>query len=64
MQEFHDSTPSDVARYPMVPIREVVVFPHTRAAFTIGRESSVHALEEALNGDRMIFLANSLPLDD
>lgn len=41
----------------MVPIREVVVFPHTRAAFTIGRESSVRALEEALEGDRMIFLA-------
>src|SRR5678815_3517087 len=57
MQEFHDSTPSDVARYPMVPIREVVVFPHTRSAFTIGRESSVRALEEALEGDRMIFLA-------
>ncbi len=57
MQEFHDSTPSDVVRYPMVPIRDVVVFPHTRAAFTIGRDSSVSALEAALNGDRLIFLA-------
>jgi ATP-dependent Lon protease len=57
MQEFHDSTPSDVARYPMVPIRDVVVFPHTRAAFNIGRASSVQALEAALAGDRMIFLA-------
>ncbi|MBX3277758.1 MAG: endopeptidase La [Acidobacteria bacterium] len=57
MQEFHDSTPSDVVRYPMVPIRDVVVFPHTRAAFVIGRASSVAALESALAGDRMIFLA-------
>ena len=41
----------------MVPIRDVVVFPHTRAAFTIGRSSSVRALEAALGDDRIIFLA-------
>src|SRR5215510_13655105 len=57
MQEFHDKTPNDVVRYPMVPIREVVVFPHTKAAFVIGRPSSVSALEEALATDRIIFLA-------
>ena len=37
MQEFHDRTPGDIARYPMVPIRDVVVFPQTKAAFVIGR---------------------------
>lgn len=57
MQEFSDSTPDDVARYPMVPIRDVVVFPHTKAAFVIGRPSSVRALEEALATNRIIFLA-------
>lgn len=57
MQEFHDGTPSDIVRYPMVPIRDVVVFPQTKAAFVIGRPSSVRALEEALTGSRMIFLA-------
>jgi ATP-dependent Lon protease len=57
MQEFHDGTPSDIVRYPMVPIRDVVVFPHTKAAFVIGRPSSVRALEEALATSRMIFLA-------
>src|SRR6266545_2686941 len=57
MQEFHDKTPNDVVRYPMVPIREVVVFPHTKAAFVIGRPSSVSALEKALATDRIIFLA-------
>jgi ATP-dependent Lon protease len=57
MQEFHDGTPSDVVRYPMVPIRDVVVFPHTKAAFVIGRPSSVRSLEEALATNRMIFLA-------
>lgn len=57
MQEYHDRTPSDVVRHPMVPIRDVVVFPYTKAAFVIGRVSSVNALEEALRTDRLIFLA-------
>jgi ATP-dependent Lon protease len=57
MQEFSDSMPSDIVQYPMVPIRDVVVFPYTSAAFVIGRPSSVKALEEALASDRMIFLA-------
>jgi ATP-dependent Lon protease len=57
MQEFHDRTPSDVVNYPMVPIRDVVVFPHTKAAFVIGRPSSVRALEEAMATNRIIFLA-------
>jgi ATP-dependent Lon protease len=57
MQEFNDSTPSDIVRFPMVPIRDVVVFPQTKAAFVIGRPSSVQALEDALGGNRIIFLA-------
>jgi ATP-dependent Lon protease len=57
MQEYSDATPNDIVRYPMVPIRDVVVFPGTRAAFNIGRASSVRALEEALATSRMIFLA-------
>src|ERR1700691_2555235 len=42
---------------PMMPIREVVIFPHMMTPFVVGRESSVRALEEALAGDRKIFLA-------
>lgn len=57
MQEFHDGTPDDVARYPMVPIRDVVVFPYTVVRFKIGRQPSVQALQKALTEDRMIFLA-------
>jgi len=41
----------------MVPIRDVVIFPSTKVAFKIGRPSSVRALEEAMTGDRDIFLA-------
>jgi ATP-dependent Lon protease len=41
----------------MMPIRDVVIFPFMMTPFVVGRESSVRALEEALNGDRKIFLA-------
>ena len=57
MQEFSDQMPSDIKRYPMVPIRDVVIFPFTKVAFKIGRPSSVRALEQAMTGERNIFLA-------
>ncbi len=41
----------------MMPIRDVVIFPYMMTPFVVGRESSVHALEEALAGDKKIFLA-------
>jgi ATP-dependent Lon protease len=41
----------------MMPIRDVVIFPHMMTPFVVGRESSVRALEEALAGERKIFLA-------
>ena len=44
----------------MMPIRDVVIFPHMMTPFVVGRESSVRALEEALAGDRKIFLATQL----
>ncbi|HEX8369151.1 MAG TPA: endopeptidase La [Pyrinomonadaceae bacterium] len=57
MQEFTDQMPTDISRFPMVPIRDVVIFPFTKVAFKIGRPSSVRALEQAMQGDRNIFLA-------
>ncbi len=57
MEEYSDNTPKDIARYPMVPIRDVVIFPWTKVAFKIGRPGSVRALEKALATDRTIFLA-------
>ncbi len=44
-------------KLPMMPIRDVVIFPHMMTPFVVGRESSVRALEEALTGDKKIFLA-------
>jgi len=46
-----------IRKLPMMPIRDMVIFPHMMTPFVVGRESSVRALEEALNGDRKIFLA-------
>ena len=57
MEEYSDRAPADVAWYPMVPIRDVVIFPFTKVAFKIGRQGSVRALEQALAADRTIFLA-------
>jgi ATP-dependent Lon protease len=48
---------SDTRRLPMMPIRDVVIFPYMMTPFVVGRESSVRALEEALAADKKIFLA-------
>src|SRR5574339_314625 len=48
---------SESRRLPMMPIRDVVIFPHMMTPFVVGRDSSVRALEEALAGDKKIFLA-------
>jgi ATP-dependent Lon protease len=57
MEEYSDRTPSDITSLPMVPIRDVVIFPFTKVAFKIGRPGSIRSLEAALSTDRTIFLA-------
>jgi ATP-dependent Lon protease len=42
---------------PIVPLRDVVVFPHMMMPFVIGRPSSTRALDHALLKDKRIFLA-------
>ena len=41
----------------MMPVRDMVIFPQQMTPFIVGREASVRALEEALNGDKKIFLS-------
>src|SRR5688572_11256881 len=50
----------ETQQYPMVPIRDVVVFPYMMVPFVIGRTPSVLALEKALQGDKKIYLATQL----
>jgi len=44
-------------RVPMMPVRDMVIFPQQMTPFIVGREASVRALEEALAGDKKIFLS-------
>ncbi|HEY6443955.1 MAG TPA: endopeptidase La [Candidatus Acidoferrales bacterium] len=43
-------------RVPMMPVRDMVIFPEMMHPFIVGREASVRALEDALAGDKRIFL--------
>jgi ATP-dependent Lon protease len=47
---------TEVKRVPMMPVRDMVIFPEMMHPFIVGREASVRALEEALAGDKKIFL--------
>jgi ATP-dependent Lon protease len=48
---------TELKRVPMMPVRDMVIFPQMMTPFIVGREASVRALEEALAGDKKIFLA-------
>ncbi|MDJ0783999.1 MAG: endopeptidase La [Desulfosarcinaceae bacterium] len=41
---------------PLLPLRDIVVFPHMVAPLFVGREKSVNALSEAMSSDKHIFL--------
>src|SRR5580692_7919196 len=48
---------NELKRVPMMPVRDMVIFPQMMQPFIVGREASVRALEEALAGEKKIFLA-------
>ena len=43
--------------YPLLPLRDIVVFPHMVIPLFVGRQKSINALEEALGKEKKIFLA-------
>jgi ATP-dependent Lon protease len=43
--------------YPVLPLRDIVVFPHMIVPLFVGREKSIRALEEVMKGDKPILLA-------
>ena len=50
---------------PLVPIRDIVIFPYMILPLYVGRESSIAAVDEALNRDRLIYLtAQKDPITD
>ncbi len=53
------------ASHPVLPLRDIVVFPHMIVPLFVGREKSVHALEAVMKDDRQILLASQMdPSDD
>lgn len=49
--------PSDtVTEYPLLPLRDVVVYPHMVIPLFVGREKSIHALEEAMHSNKQVLL--------
>ncbi|MBU0580410.1 MAG: endopeptidase La [Candidatus Margulisbacteria bacterium] len=42
---------------PLVPLRNIVVFPHMIVPLFVGREKSIHALEQVMGGDKLLVLA-------
>ncbi len=49
--------PEVLRNIPLIPLRDLVVFPATLVPFIVGRSSSIQALEKAAEKDKMIFLA-------
>ncbi|MCP4827189.1 MAG: endopeptidase La [Shimia sp.] len=51
--------------YPVLPLRDIVVFPHMIVPLFVGREKSVRALEEVMADDKQILLSSQVdPADD
>jgi ATP-dependent Lon protease len=46
-----------VSTLPLVPLRDIVAFPHTMVPFVVGRRASLLAVELALSGDKQVFLS-------
>ena len=52
-----DVAPKSADTYPVLPLRDIVVFPHMIVPLFVGREKSIRALEEVMQSDKMILLA-------
>jgi len=49
---------------PLIPVRDVVVFPQTILPLFVGREGSIKAVEAAMEGNKLVFLASQKDLAD
>src|SRR6516225_8738661 len=56
--------PGETRTYPVLPLRDTVVFPHMIAPLFVGRKKSILALEEAMRSDTFILLATQKNMSD
>src|SRR5690348_3088861 len=59
------SIPHGVSQsYPVLPLRDIVVFPHNIVPLFVGREKSIRALEEVMKNDALVLLATQKNASD
>ena len=56
--------PGETRAYPVLPLRDIVVFPHMIVPLFVGREKSIKALEEVMRADKFILLATQKNASD
>jgi ATP-dependent Lon protease len=56
--------PGQTRPYPVLPLRDIVVFPHMIVPLFVGREKSIRALEEVMRSDTFILLATQKNASD
>jgi ATP-dependent Lon protease len=56
--------PGETRAYPVLPLRDIVVFPHMIAPLFVGRKKSILALEEVVRSDTFILLATQKNASD
>jgi ATP-dependent Lon protease len=57
-------SPGETRAYPVLPLRDIVVFPHMIVPLFVGREKSIRALEEVMRNDTFILLATQKNASD
>ena len=55
--ETREAAPEIPAELPLLPVRDIVIFPYMTLPLFVGREGSIAAVDEALARDRYIFLS-------
>ncbi|MER0239628.1 endopeptidase La [Fulvimarina sp. MAC8] len=55
---------NEAVLYPVLPLRDIVVFPHMIVPLFVGREKSIKALEEVMGADKQILLATQKNASD
>ena len=55
--ETKDNIPANISQIPLLPLRDILVFPSTVVPLFVGREKSIQALEQAMVANKEILLA-------